>query len=350
MKIITEKIDVKGLSFKELEKIIIRERFPTYRARQIFHWLYQKKVISFNKMTNLPLELIARLELLFWLKSIDCVKENDSRDGSKKFLFRLNDNHFIESVLIKDKNRNTACLSTQVGCLRNCLFCASGREGFKRNLQAGEIVEQLIAIERISNGHVNNIVFMGMGEPFDNYEQLIKSIDIINEKWGINIGARKMTISSCGIIPGIERITENPLQVELSISLHAAEEDVRTMLMPVNKKYPLAKLIPACKNYVKKKNRQITFEYIMLKGINDSQEQAKKLCYLISNFQSKAKVNLIIYNPNYRQKGLYPSGKDVVISFQQILKREHIPVTIRYSRGQDIEAACGQLKCTYLNH
>ncbi len=344
-----EKVDIKGLPYRELEKILFEEGFPSFRIRQIFYWLYQKKIISFSKMTNVPLDLITRLKSLFLLENIDCIKKIESQDGSQKFLFRLNDNHFIESVLIRGKNRNTACLSTQVGCSWKCLFCASGLSGFKRNLQAGEIVEQLLAIERISKKRINNIVFMGMGEPFDNYEQLMKSIEIINERYGINIGARKMTISSCGIIPGIERFTENPIQVELSISLHSAEDNIRTFLMPVNKKFPLRELIFACKHYAMKKNRQITFEYIMLKGVNDSLEQAKKLCYLISDFHPKAKINLIIYNPVNKQINLFPSEENAVLAFQQSLKREHIPVTIRYSRGQDIKAACGQLQNAYRN-
>lgn len=344
-----EKIDIKELSYKELEKIITEQGFPSYRTGQIFHWVYQKKVSSFSEMNNIPHNFITRLSSLFQLNSLQCIKKMESRDSSQKFLFRLGDNHIIESVLIKDRKRNTVCLSTQVGCLRHCLFCASGKDGFKRNLTAGEIVSQLLAIGENSGEHINNIVFMGMGEPFDNYEQLMKSIEIINEKQGINIGARKITISTCGIIPGIKKFAQNPLQAELSVSLHAAEDNIRNFLMPVNKKYPLIKLIPACKDYVKKKKRQITFEYMMLKGVNDSQEQVKKLCHLISDFQPKAKVNLIIYNPVFKQTRLSPSEDNVVLYFQRTLKKCHIPVTIRYSKGQDIEAACGQLRGTFLN-
>lgn len=342
------KKDIKSLSYKELEKIITLEGFPSYRTKQIFFWLYQKKVKSFSQMNNLPQTLIVRLNSIFQLRSIYCVEKLKSKDGSIKFIFRLCDNNLIESVLIRGEKRNTVCLSSQVGCLWHCLFCASGKGGFTRNLLEEEIIEQLLEIQRISGEHVNNIVFMGMGEPFNNYERLMKSINIINEKFGINIGARKITISTCGIIPGIERFSKNPLQVELSVSLHAAENDIRTKLMPVNRRYPLMELIAACRDYVNKKNRQITFEYLMLGGINDSLEQAKKLCYLISDFKSK--VNLIIYNPisRHKQPALSPSDNDSVIAFQNVLKRNHIPVTIRYSKGQDIEAACGQLISNYL--
>ncbi len=342
-----QKIDIMELSYKEMEEFITKEGFPSYRTRQIYHWLYQKKINNFKQMKNIPLDLITTLESLFQLKIMDSIRTIRSEDGTIKFLFRLEDGQLIESVLIRNKNRNTACLSSQVGCMWRCLFCASGREGFKRNLQVGEIVGQLLAMEIISGEHINNIVFMGMGEPFDNYQQLIKAIIIINEKWGINIGARKITISTCGIIPGIEKLSENQLQVELSVSLHAVEDKVRTFLMPVNKKYPLKKLISACRKYVRKKNRTITFEYLLLKGINDSPKQAKKLSYLISDFKSK--VNLIVYNPISNQSNLSSSEEETILSFQQILKNNHIPVTIRYSKGRDVEAACGQLKVSYLN-
>lgn len=342
-----KRIDIKSITLPELEKIIMYEGFPSFRAKQIFHWLFSKRVDSFKKMSNIPKDLINYLESLFFFEEIDCLKKIDSKDGSQKFLFRLTDDQLIESVLIRGVNRNTICLSSQVGCLWHCLFCASGKGGFKRNLKTGEIVEQLLAIERISGEKVNNIVFMGMGEPFENYEQVIRSINIINDKLGVNIGSRKITISTCGIIPGIERLTKNPLQIELSVSLHAAEDRIRDYLMPVNKRYPLKRLVAACKEYTEEKNRQVTFEYLMLRGINDSPEQAKKLCSLISNL--KAKVNLITYNPISKGPRILPSEEKTIFYFQQILKNNHIPVTIRYSKGKDIGAACGQLKNTYLN-
>ena len=346
-----KKSDIRGLSYKELEKIISREGFPLYRARQIYGWLYLKKVNYFQQMSNVPSDLINRLESLFQLTTLDCIKKIESEDGSLKFLFKLNDSHFIESVLIRSKKRNTICISTQVGCPWHCLFCASGKDGFIRNLKAAEIVGQLISVQQITGKKVNNIVFMGMGEPFNNYCQLMKAIDIINDVRGINIGARRITISTCGIIPGIRRLAENPLQIELSISLHAADDKIRTFLMPVNRKYPLKKLIAACRQYTEKKNRQITFEYLMLKGINDSKEQAKKLCSLISDFKSK--VNLIIYNPipnlDKNSLALFPSEEAAVLYFQKVLKKSHISVTVRYSKGQDIAAACGQLRRQFGN-
>lgn len=350
-RIMDRKSDIRGLSYEELEKIISREGLPLYRARQVYSWLYLKKVDCFRQMSNVPSDLINRLESLFQLTALDCVKKMESEDGSLKFLFKLNDGHFVESVLIPSKKRNTICISTQIGCPWHCLFCTSGKDGFTRNLKAGEIVGQLISVQQITGKQVNNIVFMGMGEPLNNYFRLMKAIGIINDERGINIGARRMTISTCGIIPGIKRLAENPLQVELSVSLHAADDKTRTFLMPVNRQFPIKKLIAACRQYTEKKNRQITFEYLMLKGINDSKEQAKKLCSLISDFKSK--VNLIIYNPipNLGNNSfiLFPSEEAAVLSFQRVLKKSYIPVTVRYSKGQDIAAACGQLRRQFSN-
>ena len=351
------KINIKGLSADELAEIIVKEGFPAYRAKQIFHWLYQKKVNSFKEMSNLPQDLINLLESLFQLESLNGLAQQKSKDGAQKFLFQLSDKQLIESVLIPNKENNkesnkertTICLSSQVGCQWHCLFCASGQRGFKRNLKAGEIIEQILAVQRLSGKTIQNVVFMGMGEPLDNYEQLMKSINILNDRLGMNIGARKITVSTCGIIPGIKKLAENPLQVELSVSLHAAEDKLRDYLMPVNRKYPLSQLISTCREYVKKKNRQITFEYLMLKGINDSVDEAQRLSQLISDFE--AKVNLIIYNPlqaAQHEAIFFHSDEGAVYSFQQILKKSHIPVTVRYSKGQDIQAACGQLRGAYL--
>ncbi len=342
-----KKIDIKGLTLNELKNIIGKEGLPSFRAKQIFHWIYQQKADSFQKMTNLPKNLTKQLESMFSIRQMKCIKKQSSQDGSEKYLFQLIDKHLIESVLIINSKRNTICLSSQVGCLWHCLFCASGKGGFKRNLLTGEIIDQVLSIQRISGETIHNIVFMGMGEPFDNYDQVMKSIQIFNSQEGLHIGARKMTISTCGIIPGIVKLTEQPLQVELSISLHSADDKTRSNLMPVNRKYPLRELMYACRQYVKKKNRQVTFEYLMLRGINDSAEQANMLCQLILDFD--AKVNLIIYNPIQNQTNLLPSDEHTVSLFQKILKTNHIPVTIRYSRGQDIRAACGQLRSKYIN-
>jgi 23S rRNA (adenine2503-C2)-methyltransferase len=340
-----DKIDLKEITLKELKRVMMEEGFPAYRAQQIFHWVYQGNIDSFQDMNNLPKKLRQKLDSTFVLTHIKCLKNQKSSDGSEKFLFQLTDGEYIETVLIKNENRNTLCISSQVGCRWNCLFCASGKMGFQRNLLIGEMIAQILFVQKITGENIQNIVFMGMGEPFDNFENVLKTIEIINEKQGLNIGARKITVSTCGIIPAIIKFTEFPLQVELSISLHAADENTRTELMPVNKKYPLDKLINACRFYYEKKNRQVTFEYLMLKGINDSAEQANKLCQMISDFD--AKVNLIVYNPIATRDDLLPSDKKTINIFQKILKAKDIPVTIRYSKGQDIDAACGQLRRNY---
>jgi 23S rRNA (adenine2503-C2)-methyltransferase len=342
-----DKIDLKGITLNELKGVMMEEGFPAYRAQQIFHWVYQGNIDSFQDMANLPKILKEKIGSRFVLTQIKCLKNHKSSDGSEKYLFQLTDGEYIETVLIKNKNRNTLCISSQVGCRWNCLFCVSGKMGFKRNLLTGEMIAQILSVQKITGEAIQNIVFMGMGEPFDNFENVIKTIEIINEKQGLNIGARKITVSTCGIIPAIIKFIEFPLQVELSISLHAADEKTRTELMPVDKKYPLNKLIDACRFYFKKKNRQITFEYLMLKGINDSAEQANKLCQIISDFD--AKVNLIVYNPIAIRDNLLPSDKQTINIFQKIIKAKGIPVTIRYSKGQDINAACGQLRSNYNN-
>ncbi len=339
--------DIKGLMLSELKKFLVKEGFPSFRAKQIFYWMYQQNVISFQEMTNLPKNILNWVDSVFTLEQMKCIKIQKSRDGSEKFLFQLNDGQLIESVLIRNSKRNTICLSSQVGCLWNCLFCASGKDGFKRNLLTGETVEQVLSVQRLSKETIHNIVFMGMGEPFDNYDQVMKSIRIINSQEGINIGARKITISTCGIVPGILKLIEQPLQVELSISLHAADEKTRSVLMSVNNKYPLKELMDACRNYVRKKNRQVTFEYLMLRGINDSVELANKLCRLIKDFD--AKVNLIVYNTIHNHISLLPSDEQTISIFQKKLKENRIPATIRHSRGQDINAACGQLRSEHIN-
>jgi 23S rRNA (adenine2503-C2)-methyltransferase len=343
-----KKIDIKGLGLKEMGEKLTREGFQSFRARQIFHWLYKQKVSSFQEMTNLPKKLLNWLNFEFTIEQMKCIKVKKSQDDSEKYLFQLNDGQLIESVLIRNKKRNTICISSQVGCLWNCLFCASGKGGFKRNLSTGEIIEQILSVQRLTEEIIHNLVFMGMGEPFNNYDNVMKSIQIINSKQGINIGARKITVSTCGIIPGIVKLTKYPMQIELSVSLHSADEKTRSALMPVNNKYPLKELVNACRNYARKKNRQVTFEYLMLRGINDSVEQANKLIDLIVDFD--AKVNLIVYNPIDNQTNLLPSDEQTIYIFQRILKENHIPVTIRHSKGQDINAACGQLRNGYIAH
>lgn len=335
-------IDIRNYLFSELEDVLRSWNEPDYHARQIFNWLYNKGVNSFSDMTNLSTPLRQRLKEGFTICGLNLSEIQESKDGTAKFLFKLDDGSLIESVLIPAQNRNTVCISTQVGCKYSCVFCASGLGGFKRNLYAWEIVLQIIEIIRYRRGKkITHIVFMGTGEPFDNYDNVLRAIRIINAKEGLNIGARRITISTSGVIPGIKKLAKEALQVELSVSLHAPEDKIRSQLMPVNKKYPLAELILACKNYAFITKRQVTFEYVLIKGVNSSIDAAHKLARLMSGWNSK--VNLLIYNPICEFSFEPPENSEVLLFLKQ-LKKARVTATIRKSRGKDIQGACGQLR------
>ncbi|MEW5758971.1 MAG: 23S rRNA (adenine(2503)-C(2))-methyltransferase RlmN [Candidatus Omnitrophota bacterium] len=335
--------DIKNLTLINLERFLIEKGHSAFRARQIFSWIYQKRNEDFALMTNLSQALKELLRANLYFSKIELIDKFRSEDKTEKFLFRLEDNNSIESVIIPVDKRITFCISTQVGCKYKCLFCASGKSGFIRNLTSGEIVSQILYLKDYRKD-LGNIVFMGIGEPLDNYDNLLLAIRIINDKNGLNIGARKITISTCGLIPQINKLANEKLQVELSVSLHAASDKIREKLMPVNKIYPLEKLIAACKDYYKNTNRQITFEYVLIKDINSSLQDAKNLAKILKGFD--AKINLIVYNmiPGF---GLIPPDKKEISSFFNQLKNRGVNVTVRRPRGQDIEAACGQLKLIY---
>lgn len=331
---------------QDLEEVLKAWGFPAFHARQIFSWVYQKNASHFDSMSNLPLDLRKKLQENFFILSFRIVERAVSQDKTAKFLFELRDKPCIEAVLIPAGNRVTACLSSQVGCKFACHFCASGMLGFKRNLSVAEIMEQVLFLKNHSaDKKLTHIVFMGTGEPLDNYEAVLKAIRIINADYSFNIGARRITLSTCGIIPGMKRLAEEDLQVELSISLHAAEDKWRTRLMPINKKYPLKELIAACEEYIKKTNRQITFEYVLMDGINSDLQNAKKLSKLLRGLRL-CKVNLILSHPIEKLK-VRPPERAKIISFKDYLLKQGIPVTLRRSRGEDIEAACGQLRLRY---
>ena len=322
---------------------------PGFRAGQLLEWIYRKRAPGFDAMTDLPAGLRAMLAGHFSASSIEVVRRLGSNDTTQKFLFRLGDGQLIETVLIpaspalygEASDRRTLCISTQVGCAYRCKFCASGLDGWKRNLRAGEIVEQILQAEKISGERVNNLVFMGMGEPLANFDQLIRAIGIINAPWGIGLGARHITVSTSGLAPQIRLLAEQPLQIRLAISLHGATDGVRTRIMPVNRKYPLSVLLDACRYYHSRKNQKLTFEYILIDGVNDTQEQAVALAGLAVGLE--AKINLIPYNtveglswtrpPLARQK-----------AFQHTLHLRGIAATLRREKGHDIAAACGQLR------
>ena len=339
---------IKSLSLEELSQHLAAQGAPSYRARQITDWLYKKRLDSFDAMTDLPAAARAQLESEFVFVRPELVRVLGSRDTTRKFLFRLADGTLIESVLIpaspalygEPSDRRTACVSTQVGCAYGCKFCASGLDGFSRNLDASEIVDQLLAIEKESGEKIDNIVFMGMGEPLANLTNLLRAIRIINAPWGLEIGARHITISTSGLAPQIRKLATEPTQFRLAISLHGATDEVRSQIMPVNLKYNLATLLSACDEYVAQKKR-LMFEYILIAGVNDNDEQAHQLAR--HALRLSAKVNLIPYNTVEGLEWSRPS-RNRQETFLRILRSHGAVATLRREKGHDIEAACGQLR------
>ena len=363
--------DIKSFTREELETQFKRWNQPTYRVTQLLEWLYARRVATWEAMTNLPKPLREKLREKFSLHSLELIHKQGSHDTTQKFLWRLHDHSLIESVLIpanpalygEASDRHTLCISTQVGCAYGCKFCASGLDGWKRNLTPDEIVEQVIAVERFSpqstvqsresedganskprtadSRLVDNVVVMGMGEPLANYEHLLKALKILNAPWGGGIGARKITISTSGLAPQIRRLAAEALQFRLAISLHGATDAVRNRIMPVNRKYPLKELVAACEQYQIQKGRMLTFEYILIAGVNDSIEQAVPLAALAKKLF--AKVNLIPYN---KVEGLPWERPDERIceAFLRALKKQKVTATLRREKGHDIDAACGQLR------
>ncbi len=336
---------IKDLTLPELEKILFAWGEKNFRAKQIFSWIYQKKAADFSAMSDLPEGLRQKLRSNFFVSSLKLAKALRSSDGTEKLLLELSDKNIIEAVSIPAKGRVSGCVSTQVGCKFCCCFCASAISGFKRNLSTAEILDEITYLKDNSAGQrLTHIVFMGTGEPFDNYANVLKAIRIINSSEGLNIGARRITISTCGVIPGIERLAKEDLQVELSISLHAAEDKIRNLIMPVNKIYPLKALLSACRRYYGQTNRQITLEYVLIKGLNSSLQNAQILSRILSGMDIK--VNLIPANP-IRELNIEPPELPDILAFKNLLMDSGVKVTLRKPRGQDIEAACGQLRLQY---
>jgi 23S rRNA (adenine2503-C2)-methyltransferase len=337
-----------GIILEELADFLKERGAPSYRARQITDWIYKKRVTSFDAMTDLPNELRTELAAEFDAPKMEVVRVLGSKDTTQKFLFRLRDQNLIESVLIpaspalygQPSDRRTVCVSSQVGCAYGCKFCASGLDGFTRNLDAAEMVQQLIEIEKISREKIDNVVFMGMGEPLANMQSLLRAIRIINAPWGLGIGARHITVSTSGLAPQIRELANEPAQFRLALSLHGATDEVRGQIMPVNKRYPLKVLLEACDYYVAKK-RRITFEYILIAGVNDTDEQARELARIARRLS--AKINLIPYNIVEGLDWSRPS-RERQEKFQSILRKHSVVATLRREKGHDIAAACGQLR------
>jgi 23S rRNA (adenine2503-C2)-methyltransferase len=334
----------------QLEELLAGLGAPAYRAKQIQHWVYSGLAASFDEMANLPRGLQQRLSDVVSLRAVSSKYEAVSRDGTVKMLFSLRDSKTIEAALMpyataKGRPRHTVCVSTQVGCPIGCPFCATGQQGFERNLTPGEIIDQVLHYARRlrdENGSaVDNVVFMGMGEPFLNFDALWLAVEMLNSPDGFGLGARQMTISTAGIVPGIRRLSREKLQVGLAVSLHAADDALRNKLVPINRRYPLEKLMAACRDYVEATGRRVSFEYALFGDINDSVEHARALARLIKGMNCH--VNLIAGNPT-SDAGFKASGKDAVLAFQAELEQRHIPCTLRVRRGIDIDAGCGQLR------
>ena len=362
--------DIKSLTREELETQFAGWKQPGYRVAQLLEWLYLHRVTNWEAMTNLPKPLREQLKGCFSLRTLELVRQQGAHDTTRKFLWRLHDHSLIESVLIPanpalygdTSDRHTLCVSTQVGCAYGCKFCASGLDGWKRNLTPDEIVEQVLAIERWQGREskaesrepevvprpsspvprlIDNIVVMGMGEPLANYDHLLKALRILNAPWGGGVGTRKITISTSGLAPQIRRLAAEPMQFRLAISLHGATDEVRNQIMPVNRKHPLKELVAACEEYQGRKGRMLTFEYILIAGVNDSIEQAKPLAALARRLF--AKVNLIPYN---RVEGLpwERPDEETQEKFLAALEKQKVIATLRREKGCDIDAACGQLR------
>jgi 23S rRNA (adenine2503-C2)-methyltransferase len=350
---------VHGETLDSLTALLTAAGHPAFRAQQILDWLYKKRVRTWDEMTNLSRELRAWLEATFDLEPTSFVLDRQSGDETDKLLLELGDRSLIETVIIRapmlgvgvEKSRKTICISTQVGCAMGCKFCASGLEGLKRNLSAGEIVHQLIQVCRQEDARTpraraelasfDNIVVMGMGEPLHNYDAILRALAIVNAPWGLGFGARRITLSTSGLVPKIRQLADEPLGLRLAISLHGATDEVREQIMPVNKRYPLADLLPAVREFSEKHGRMVTLEFILIEEINDSLDQAEKLRDIARDLH--AHVNLIPYNT---VEGLPWKRPSITRQerFADVLRAARVPVTLRREKGHDIAAACGQLR------
>ena len=327
-------------SFDDLEEYFLSIGEKKFKASQVYEWIYGKRVQNFNEFSNIKKDIIYKLQEDFSMDKL-IIKQVERDTEVNKYLFELSDGNYIEAVLMMHDYGKSLCISSQVGCNMGCKFCESGRLKKVRNLLASEMVLQVLQIEEDIKSRISHIVIMGIGEPFDNYDNVIKFVEIVNHSKGLQIGARHITISTCGLVPKIEEFAKLSYQVNLAISLHGATNKVRDEIMPINKVYPIEVLIEAVKKYIDKTNRRVTFEYIMLDGINDSEEDAINLCNLLKGMNCY--VNIIPYNET-NNIGYKRSKKDTILKFYDIIKRRKIAVTIRREFGTNISAACGQLR------
>ena len=337
-------VSIYDYSLKDLEEYFLQKGLKPYKAKQLFKWLYEKRIADFDLMSDISKKLIVDLKNDFSCALLKIKTSQKSKDGTIKFLFELNDGAYIESVLMKFDYGYSACISSQVGCNMGCSFCASGLLKKQRDLKVSEIVLQVLMLQMEldkQGKRLGNIVVMGTGEPFDNYDNLMKALGIINDPFALAIGQRHISVSTCGLVPKIRQFAQENVQYNLAISLHGSNDELRSKLIPINKKYHLDELIDAVRFYLENTNRRVTFEYLLLAGINDSETNAKELKELLKGLN--AYINLIPYN-EVEENNYHTSSAENALRFYDLLKKENVAVTLRQKRGDDIDAACGQLR------
>ena len=338
--------NIKEYNLDELQDELLSMGEKKYRAEQIFKWIYVDKVKEFDEMTNLSIDLREKLKQNYTMCNFNILKKQESSDGTKKYLFDVLDGNAIETVIMQYHHGKTICVSSQIGCKMGCKFCASTGIKFIRSLTSGEIVEQILAVEQDIGDKITNIVFMGIGEPFDNYDNVMKAIKIINNQKGLNIGARHISISTSGLVPMIYKFADEELQCTLSISLHATNDEKRSSMMPINNRYNIKELMEACRYYIEKTNKRISFEYALAKDNNDNLDDAKELVKLLKGMLCH--INLIPIN-KIENGAFSKSSNENIIKFRDYLNEKGIVATIRRELGSDIDAACGQLRRKNLN-
>ena len=340
--IVGDKTDIKSLTMEELIESFVEIGEKKFRATQCYEWMHKKLVRSFEEMTNLSKNLRETLFDKYHYTAVKMVKVQESKiDGTRKYLFELYDGNYVESVWMKYKHGNSVCISSQVGCRMGCRFCASTLDGLERNLMPSEMLDQIYAISLHTGERVSNVVVMGTGEPMDNYDNLVRFVKLLTDENGLNISARNLTVSTCGIVPGIRKLAKEHFQLTLALSLHSTTDEKRRKLMPIANKYSIEELMDACSFYAQQTGRRITFEYSLVGGVNDHEEDAMELCTLAKHVG--AHVNLIPVNP-IKERDYVASDDRHILAFKNRLEKNHINVTIRREMGRDIDGACGQLR------
>ncbi len=342
-----EKKDIKSLYLEELEEELGQLGEKSFRAKQIYQWVHQKLAADFEDMSNLSKALREKLRQQYTLTALNPVEVKISKiDGTRKYLFRLSDGNVIESVWMQYHHGNSVCIPSQVGCRMGCRFCASTLDGLERNLTAGEMLDQIYRIQADTGERVSNIVIMGSGEPMDNYDNVVRFIRLISHDQGLNISQRNITVSTCGIVPGIRRLAKEGLSVTLALSLHAPNDEVRKTLMPIANKYRIQEILDACQEYFEETGRRLTFEYSLVSGVNDNLEEARALASLLKGMHGH--VNLIPVNP-IQERDYVQSDRRAIEAFQHYLESQKIAVTVRREMGRDINGACGQLRKSFMD-